>query len=435
MGVEDPAGERAEHRRPDDPHVAGEDDDVRPRRPRGRRASGVVGAAAGHERGVDPLLRRPVERRAGPIGEDEHDLAAELAARRRREERPQVATRRRTPRPRSGRSSTRSAALERSARRRAVARRRPRRRPPPRARRRASAVERRVDRRRGDDDDHPDAAVERRPQLVVARARRARAMSRMTDGIGQRSGSSRAPKVRRQRPRHVAGQAAAGDVGEAAEVRGRPRSSVARGARGPPGVDPRRRQQHLAERRAARARAPRAIAARGRLAAERPRRAAPGTAASRSRSQLASSDADEREAVGVEPGRRQADDRVAGPRRGAVDQLVALDDADAEAGEVERRSAPSGPGCSAVSPPTSAQPASRQPVGDAADELRRPAPGRAARPRRSRGRTAARRRCRRRRRRTSRRGRRRSCRSARARAAIAVFVPTPSVDETSTGSR
>ena len=93
------------------------------------------------------------------------------------------------------------------------------------------------------------------------------------------------------------------------------------------------------------------------------------------------------------------------------------------------------PGCSAVSPPTRAQPASRQPSATAADELRDAAPGRAGRPRRSRGRRAARRRCRRRRRRTSPRGRGRSCRSGPSAAAIAVFVPTPSVDETRTGSR
>ena len=46
---------------------------------------------------------------------------------------------------------------------------------------------------------------------------------------------------------------------------------------------------------------------------------------------------DERKAVGVESARGQADDRVAGPGGGPVDQPVPLDDADAAAGEVERR--------------------------------------------------------------------------------------------------
>ena len=44
---------------------------------------------------------------------------------------------------------------------------------------------------------------------------------------------------------------------------------------------------------------------------------------------------DEREAVGVEAARRQADDDVAGREPGAIDQPVALDDPGARAGEVE----------------------------------------------------------------------------------------------------
>ena len=89
--VEDPAAERGQDGRPDDPHVAGEDDDVDPDRGERRRERRVV--AAGDERGLDPLLRRPVERRAVAIGEDEHDLAAELAPARRGRQRPQVRAR------------------------------------------------------------------------------------------------------------------------------------------------------------------------------------------------------------------------------------------------------------------------------------------------------------------------------------------------------
>ena len=46
--------------------------------------------------------------------------------------------------------------------------------------------------------------------------------------------------------------------------------------------------------------------------------------------------ADEREPVGVEARRGQADDRVPGPDGAAVDDPVAFDGPDAEAGEVER---------------------------------------------------------------------------------------------------
>ena len=69
----------------------------------------------------------------------------------------------------------------------------------------------------------------------------------------------------------------------------------------------------------------------------------------------------EREAVGVETRGGQADDRVARPGRRPVEIPGALHDADAAAGEVERVGSMT-PGCSAVSPPTSAQPASRQPA-------------------------------------------------------------------------
>ncbi len=77
MGIEDPTAELAEHCRTDDPHVAGQDDDVGPDGVEGRRQGRVV--AAGEQRRLDPLLDRPVERETGPIGEDQHDLAAKLA--------------------------------------------------------------------------------------------------------------------------------------------------------------------------------------------------------------------------------------------------------------------------------------------------------------------------------------------------------------------
>ena len=89
VGVEDPPGVSGEDRRPDDPHVAREDDDIRRGSGQGL-GHGIVGAAR-DDGGVDPLLRRPVDRRARPVRDDEHDVSAELAARRGRVERPQVA--------------------------------------------------------------------------------------------------------------------------------------------------------------------------------------------------------------------------------------------------------------------------------------------------------------------------------------------------------
>ena len=105
MGVQDPAGERVEDRRPDDPHVAGQDHDIRPGALEDV-VEDLVGAVR-HEGDVDPLLRRPLEGRTGPIGHDEHDLATDLAPHRRRVERPEVGARLPRPRPRSVRSSDR----------------------------------------------------------------------------------------------------------------------------------------------------------------------------------------------------------------------------------------------------------------------------------------------------------------------------------------
>ena len=79
MGVQDPAGERRERRRARrcacSPRARRRR--LEPRQRRGERASasaraaGSVAARPGSERGLDPLLRRPGERRARPIREDE----------------------------------------------------------------------------------------------------------------------------------------------------------------------------------------------------------------------------------------------------------------------------------------------------------------------------------------------------------------------------
>ena len=92
---------------PDEPHVA-----RRARSTSGRAPARVSASASSSpprdERRVDPLLGGPVERRAGPVGEHQDDLAAELAAGRGRGQRPQVRARPRTRRPRSARPLTRS---------------------------------------------------------------------------------------------------------------------------------------------------------------------------------------------------------------------------------------------------------------------------------------------------------------------------------------
>ena len=78
---------------------------------------------------------------------------------------------------------------------------------------------------------------------------------------------------------------------------------------------------------------------------------------------------DQREAVRVDARRREPDDAVAGGDVCAVDEAIALDQADAGPGEVELVVAVD-PGSSAVSPPTRAQPAERQHLGGAVDQLR-----------------------------------------------------------------
>ena len=86
--VEDSTSEPLQHRRTDDPHVAGEHDRVGRQSAEGGGQRLVV--AARDQRGLDPLFHRPVERGTGTIGEHEHDLAAELATVGRCRQRPQV---------------------------------------------------------------------------------------------------------------------------------------------------------------------------------------------------------------------------------------------------------------------------------------------------------------------------------------------------------
>jgi hypothetical protein len=79
VGVEDPTSVRGEGPRSDDPHVAGQDHDVRTGAVE-RIGEGVVRAARNQGR-IDPLLACPVEGRARPVRDDEDDLAPDLAAR------------------------------------------------------------------------------------------------------------------------------------------------------------------------------------------------------------------------------------------------------------------------------------------------------------------------------------------------------------------
>ena len=91
VDVEDPAGEGG--RGPPARRAAGS---RRGRRRPGATADAAVSASDPRRRRrgtrivVDPLLRRPVERRARAVGEHEHDVAAQRAAPRRGDQRPQV---------------------------------------------------------------------------------------------------------------------------------------------------------------------------------------------------------------------------------------------------------------------------------------------------------------------------------------------------------
>ena len=214
MRVEDAAGERGEDLRSDQPHVAGEHDRI------GRDGLERLGergiVAARDERRVDPLLRRPVERRALAIGEDEHDLGPEGAALSCGSERAQV-------RPRPGHADRDPAAHPRRSSGPSAYR------PPSSSTGATSPIEacvepfggeRSVGGRHGvrsHDRDHPDPAVEGRPKLVVLDpAQRAEQAHHRRHRPAARIESR--PEAGRQRPRHVARQAATGDVGQPAQV-------------------------------------------------------------------------------------------------------------------------------------------------------------------------------------------------------------------------
>ena len=168
MRVEDAAGERGEDLRSDQPHVAGEHDRI------GRDGLERLGergiVAARDERRVDPLLRRPVERRALAIGEDEHDLRPEGAAvgcggecaqvrpRPGHADRDPAAHPRRSSGPSAYRPPSSSTGTTSPIRRASS----------PSA---ANAVECGRHGIRSHDRDHPDPAVEGRPKLVVLDAR------------------------------------------------------------------------------------------------------------------------------------------------------------------------------------------------------------------------------------------------------------------------
>ena len=91
MDVEDPAAERRQHPRPDDAHVARQDDDLGADRGQRLLERGIV--ATRDQGGLEPALGRPIERRTRPVGEDEYDPAAEPAAFGGRRQRPQVRAR------------------------------------------------------------------------------------------------------------------------------------------------------------------------------------------------------------------------------------------------------------------------------------------------------------------------------------------------------
>ncbi len=88
MDVEDAAAEPPQDLGADEPQVAGEHDGVEVDGGEGVGEGRVV--ATRHQHGLDPLLRRPVEGGAWPVGEYQGDLAAERAAGRDRHQRTQV---------------------------------------------------------------------------------------------------------------------------------------------------------------------------------------------------------------------------------------------------------------------------------------------------------------------------------------------------------
>ena len=178
------------------------------------------------------------------------------------------------------------------------------------------------------DDHHAQPAVERRAELRV-RDPAQRAQHAHDRRHRPRRGVEARPEVLRQRPRHVARQAAAGDVGHAADlVAGR--LEVRADPEQVPGVDPRRRQQHVAQGEPSQLR----LHARGRGVTEGPPHE-PDVRLVQRQPVLRDQRPHQRVAVGVEPGRGEAHDRVAGPRRGPVEEPVPLPHPDAEPREVE----------------------------------------------------------------------------------------------------
>ncbi len=220
---------------------------------------------------------------------------------------------------------------------------RPGRRPPPRPRWRPMAENRLAlplqQRRRrvgiggGDHQRHADAAVEHPQHLAGRDAAGARPASANTGGTGHARASSTALRAVGQHARQVAGQAAAGDVRRRLQQPG----AVQRQQR--TDVDPRRRHQRLAEA------LPRSPNGAGVGPAEAARRHHP---------------AHQGEAVGMHAGGAPAP----APRRPARRRAAAARRARRRRRRSRRgRSRPPAymPGISAVSPPTRAQPASRQP--------------------------------------------------------------------------
>ena len=307
-------------------------------------ASGVVGAAR-DERGVDPLLGRPVERRAGPVGEDEHDLAAELAARAPPRGAPGGCEPGAGHADRDPRSAAHAIAHGRAAPRRSAARRRPGTTSPttvagdPLLRRGASIVA--GDRLGRDDRDHPEPAVERRSELDVVEAaerpdqphdRRHRASAPGRAGRRGPAGRARGtlpgspPPVMWARPRRS--WPAAPQRGP--QPRGRAGRRSASASAGP------RRASPGACSGSARDRARRGLAS-----PRRQRCSCSWYGRARSRSHFGEQRADEREAVGVEPARRRgrrSRRRPGRPCRRAVRSRSTTPTQ--QPGEVERRPAP-----------------------------------------------------------------------------------------------
>ena len=366
VGVQDPAGERVEDRRPDDPHVAGEDDDIRPGAledvvedaRRRRRARGRCRSPA------PPPTRGPGQARSATTSTISPPTSPRT---RRRVERPEVGARLPRPRPRSVRSPDR---LER----------------PLEVARPVRAVT------RDDLADHDRLEALRAERVRSPRPPRSAPTTTTIPipalNVARISTSSR-PRERRDQPDRPTARARSSGRGgpprSSGTARGtfvaspppvtwaRPRTSapaarrVARARRRAPGVDRGRGEEHLAQRREAVLRLRRDRLG-GRLARRASAGAAPGTAgrgrgpSSRSATGRASS-----RCCGA---RSTAGRASTSPARAAVPS--SRSSASTTPTQNPARSNSPGcisPGCSAVSPPTSAQPASRQPSAMPDDEL------------------------------------------------------------------